>query len=296
MWGQFGTWIGALLNRFERRRFARKRCAHGMPGGLTRRLCSECALEQEQANRVRERRETEARAAARQAEARRRAEEGRAAQERSVREHEEHRRREAAARDAAEQVRRQELRDRAAALRRRELARAQRTRLRKLVTLRAMTSRDFEHTVAELYERLGYQTELTVAVGDFGADVIATREGRRMVIECKRYAASLKVNRQTLQQLQSAMNVYDAQSAACVTTSTFTRQAVDFARKWNMDVVDGPRLLQLLASAYPPSPDDGHFDVLCEECGVRMRFRLRDDVFRTRCPEGHIVSCDFRTP
>lgn len=296
MWSKLGQRIVAWLERVQRRRYKRKRCPHGMPGGLSRGLCSECKVEAEQARRARARQADQQRKRAQELERRRREEHERAEHERLAREHAERQRREAAEQAAADLARRREIKVRAAELRKRELARARRTRLRKLSTLRDMHSRAFEAAVAELYSRLGYHAEVTAAVSDLGADVIATREGRRWVIECKRYAGSQVVGRDPLQKLVSAMQEYDAHAAICVTTSRFSGPAMAFARKRNIELVDGERLLALLARAYPPTAEDAHFDVMCEECGVTMRFALRDDTFNRRCPNGHAVICDFRTP
>ncbi|MDT9698707.1 restriction endonuclease [Streptomyces sp. P17] len=69
--------------------------------------------------------------------------------------------------------------------------------------------------------------------GDLGADVVATApDGRRIVIQCKRYGPITKVGSPDLQRFGgTCFSVHGAQVAAVVTTSVFTRPAAEYASR-----------------------------------------------------------------
>lgn len=47
---------------------------------------------------------------------------------------------------------------------------------------------EFEHEVAKLYEKLGYDARVTKATGDGGVDVVLTRDGEKIAVQCKHHA------------------------------------------------------------------------------------------------------------
>ncbi|MFB7393564.1 restriction endonuclease [Streptomyces sp. NPDC056191] len=58
-----------------------------------------------------------------------------------------------------------------------------------------------------------------------------TPDGRRLVIQCKRYRDSNKVGSQDLQRFGgTCFTVHGADVAAVVTTSTFTKPAAGYAK------------------------------------------------------------------
>lgn len=277
------VWLEQRVAAYRRHRWLRMRCPHGMPGGLTRQLCAECAAEAQEralaeaARRTdQQRREREQAEHLRHTEMRRRQEE----QERLRR-------------LQAEQ-RKAELRRAAERLKHQEIARAQAVRLRQLDSLLGLSPRDFERNVAKLYERLGFQVQLTPAVGDLGVDIIAVKGSERYAIECKRFGRGQTVGTPLLQKLHSAMHVEAATKGVFVTTSRFSAKAKKFGAQWNVALVDGKRLCELFASAFPVTGSLDHFHVMCAECGQVMRFPLMDKLLRARCPNGHIVICDSR--
>lgn len=91
-----------------------------------------------------------------------------------------------------------------------------------------MTGREFEEFVSAVLSGCGYKIEeITVATGDYGADIIAEAEGERVAIQCKRYAKPVGVK--AVQEVISAMKHYDCEKAVVVTNSTFTNQAYTLA-------------------------------------------------------------------
>ena len=46
---------------------------------------------------------------------------------------------------------------------------------------------EFEHEVAKLYQKIGYNTYVTKATGDGGVDIILTKNGEKIAVQCKHH-------------------------------------------------------------------------------------------------------------
>ncbi|MEU1018347.1 restriction endonuclease [Streptomyces sp. NPDC005898] len=117
----------------------------------------------------------------------------------------------------------------------------------------------FEQAIAELCAR-DQCTEVEVVGGacDLGADVVAvTGDGRRVVIQCKRYGDTNKVGSQDLQRFGgTCFTVHEADVAALVTTSDFTAPALEYAQQCGIICVNGEDL-RAWHDGTGPSPWDG---------------------------------------
>ncbi|MGR8012065.1 restriction endonuclease [Streptomyces hypolithicus] len=105
----------------------------------------------------------------------------------------------------------------------------------------AMDPDSFEQAVAALCERDGcVDIEVVGGAGDLGADVVATTpDGRRIVIQCKRYGPLNKVGSQDVQRFGgTCFAVHEAHIAAVVTTGEFTQPAADYAEQCGILCVD----------------------------------------------------------
>ena len=92
-----------------------------------------------------------------------------------------------------------------------------------------MTGAQFEEFVAAVIRGNGYEViEMTKTTGDFGADIIASKNGENIAVQCKRYAKPVGVK--AVQEAISAMKHYDCDSCLVVTNSRFTKQAMELAR------------------------------------------------------------------
>ncbi|WP_308406482.1 restriction endonuclease [Streptomyces sp. AC602_WCS936] len=113
---------------------------------------------------------------------------------------------------------------------------------------------EFEQAIADLCLRDGCaDVEVVGGAGDLGADVTAvTPDGRRLVIQCKCYADGNKVGSEDLQRFGgTCFTVHDADVAAVVTTSDFTRPAVEYAEQSGIVCVDERRLRDWSEGAGP---------------------------------------------
>jgi restriction system protein len=134
--------------------------------------------------------------------------------------------------------------------------RRRRWRLRRetLEGLLALTPREFEDEVAGLLESLGFR-EVTVsgAAGDLQADIVATDpDGLATVVQCKRYAPGRSVGSPVVQSFVGMARLqHGCDRALLVTTATFTAPAQRLADEHDVELVDGPALVDLFAGRIP---------------------------------------------
>jgi hypothetical protein len=112
--------------------------------------------------------------------------------------------------------------------------------------VRKMGGLEFEHWVAELFKKAGFQVEVTQASGDHGVDLWATKAGILVAVQCKRWDGSL--GEPVVRDLFGSMISGRADSGCIVTTGTFTAQAQQFAKGKPLDLIGFDSLMQLATS------------------------------------------------
>lgn len=85
----------------------------------------------------------------------------------------------------------------------------------------------YERFCAGILTKKKWRTELTQASHDQGADIIATKNGIRIVIQCKKYTKP--VGNHAVQQVVAAVAHQQAQRGVVVATSPFTQPAKSLA-------------------------------------------------------------------
>jgi restriction system protein len=147
------------------------------------------------------------------------------------------------------------IRDRREALER-QRRRARRAEL-KLAQLANLTPDGFEEFVAELLEVLGWQVARRGGAGDQGVDLAASREGLKAIVQCKYHGKSL-VGSPEAQMLLGAVHRTGSHKGLLVTTGGFTLSAERFAADQPLELIDGPRLVELVREALGDrAGDDG---------------------------------------
>jgi restriction system protein len=139
---------------------------------------------------------------------------------------------------------------------RRNSPRMQAVSVHALADFQHMTPAQFEHALANLCWRDGCTAVQVVGgAGDLGADVIATTpDGRRMVIQAKRYQLGNNVGSPEVQKVGGTYAVvHRAHLAAVVTTSGFTQAAVGYAQQAGIRLF-GARELAGWAARTGPAP------------------------------------------
>jgi restriction system protein len=129
---------------------------------------------------------------------------------------------------------------------------------RTLNAFHRMTPARFERAIAELAQKDPSVTRAT-AVGqanDRGMDVLVhLNDGRRILIQCKKYRPGNNVGSETIQTINGVyQDIHHCHEAAIVTTATFTRAAVDTNTMLPQPIrlINGDALVQWANGGLPP--------------------------------------------
>jgi hypothetical protein len=102
----------------------------------------------------------------------------------------------------------------------------------------------FEQWLTRLLRDAGLPgVTMTQASRDQGADLVITIGNRRIVVQAKQCQDT--VGNSSVQQVFAALRFYNANEAWVVTTSTFSKDAIDLAYQTGVRLIDGSRLLNL---------------------------------------------------
>jgi restriction system protein len=124
----------------------------------------------------------------------------------------------------------------------------------KLAQLDTLTPEGFEEFVGELFDALGYTVELVGGTGDEGADLRLARGGLEAVVQCK-YRSRGVVGSPELQKFLGTIHHHRCRKGFFVTTRTFSIAAERFAADHPIELIDGPRLVELVKEALGPCAD-----------------------------------------
>lgn len=122
--------------------------------------------------------------------------------------------------------------------------RAERLKRSGISEIDKMDGLKFEQYLGHLFRSQGYRAEVTRAAGDFGADLILTKDGKRIVVQAKRY--SKNVGLKAVQEVQGARAHYRASAAWVVTNSNFTQQAYELAKSNGVRLIGRDELVEML--------------------------------------------------
>lgn len=120
-----------------------------------------------------------------------------------------------------------------------------------LSNLRQIDEYNFEEFIAKLWNRYGWETEVTAGSNDRGIDVIAEKHRpfeQKHLIQVKRWGSGNKVGGPEIQQYSSLLRRGEGIDAVVVvTTSSFSHQAKELASDLNVKLVDGFDLYDVLS-------------------------------------------------
>jgi HJR/Mrr/RecB family endonuclease len=113
--------------------------------------------------------------------------------------------------------------------------------------------REFEHVIARLITRMGYEVELTRATRDDGVDIFALRRDGfapwLTVVDCKRYRPDHRFGPDIVRTIAGVREQHNATTGMIVTTARFTDGARNLVRdRWPREValVDRDRVVDWL--------------------------------------------------
>lgn len=108
-----------------------------------------------------------------------------------------------------------------------------------------MSGSDFEKLLYRLFEAMGYKVEWIGKSGDQGGDLIAIKDGERILIQAKCYR-DWSTGNFAVQQVVGAMNHYNCNKTIVITTSRFTSEAIVLAKDNKTELISKEQLREML--------------------------------------------------
>lgn len=118
-----------------------------------------------------------------------------------------------------------------------------------LEAIKNLTPTQFEEFICHLFDKLGYATEAVGRPNDGGIDAIATKEGAKHYIQCKKFITQ-QVSVGAMRDFYGAVvdKLSDAK-AFFITTNVFTLEAENFAVGKSIELIDGKKLMEYVKTA-----------------------------------------------
>ncbi|MBW2990102.1 restriction endonuclease [Candidatus Woesearchaeota archaeon] len=119
------------------------------------------------------------------------------------------------------------------------------TKISKAEDLYSLSGQAFEHFLADLFTHLGYPSVKTKTTGDQGGDLVIKKGEDRIVVQAKNFSGNL-VGNKAIQEVFTSKSYYDCNKAMVVTTSRFTRAAIELAEKNKIELWDKNKLTEII--------------------------------------------------
>lgn len=125
------------------------------------------------------------------------------------------------------------------------------TRLRNsgIIEIDKMQGIQFEFYLASLFTALGYKAKTTNAAGDYGADLLLTKDHSKIVVQAKRYSKNVGIK--AIQEISASKQHYNANEAWVVTNSFYTKPAVALALSNDVRLIDRNELIDFILDINP---------------------------------------------
>lgn len=117
-----------------------------------------------------------------------------------------------------------------------------------LAQLQKMSWQDFERLVGEAYRRQGYRVrENGLGGADGGVDLFLSRGRKTFLVQCKRWR-SQSIGAPIVREMWGLAHHHGANGVKVVTVGRFTAAARQFAKGKDLELVDGPALVEMISS------------------------------------------------
>lgn len=114
-------------------------------------------------------------------------------------------------------------------------------------TLTQLSWKEFELLVGEAFRQRGYAVVETGDGADGGIDLVMTKNGERVLVQCKHWK-STKVTVMVIRELLGVMTSQRAKAGFVVTSGSFTREAESFARRNGITLIGRDELHRMIQS------------------------------------------------
>lgn len=140
-----------------------------------------------------------------------------------------------------------------------------------------MDGRQFEHYLGHLFKAHGYAVEVTRASGDYGADLIISKAGKKIAVQAKRYSKS--VGLKAVQEVKSSIAMYGASEGWVIANREYTDEAYALAKANSIRLINRNELIEMILKLNPGSVPSAktvrqqQSQKSCKQCGKSMVIR-----------------------
>ena len=225
-----------------------EKCQHGIRGGKTRKQCTLCIAEEEEATLQRilqvqkEKEQNEMDVQLRE-------------------------------KERLNKIKRRKFAEKANSWRESERLRLKKYYLHQTKQFHSLNPYEFEKLVGQVFTSLGYEVQMTPRTNDQGCDAIMHKNGKIVLVECKLYAANRSIGRPLIQKFHSAMNHFKATSGYFVTTGIFANTAIRYAEGKSIKLIGPQKLLSMMGESSQVEPPVSVSEI-CRNCGEFVIFSL----------------------
>lgn len=112
---------------------------------------------------------------------------------------------------------------------------------------------EYERSISDAFSSLGWTSYSTSGSGDQGADVIAEKNGLKLVVQCKLYSSS--IGNKAVQEVAAALGFYHGDISAVITNSDFTKSAKQLAQSLGVYLLHHSQIAELDAALFADEED-----------------------------------------
>ena len=146
-----------------------------------------------------------------------------------------------------------------------------------------MPPAEFEDYIADLYNSLGYKTEVVGGSYNGNIDVIAKKDNITYFIQCRKFITA-KVALSDAQDFHRALadHLFGAKGII-ITTDVFASEAEQFVRNKPIELIDGNGLAGLIKLSQENKKAIAQGGLLCPKCSGRLLKRIGKHGSFLRC-------------
>ena len=108
----------------------------------------------------------------------------------------------------------------------------------------SLSGTEFELLLVRLFESMGFIVEHCGKVGDQGGDLVINKDGKRILIQAKRYTNS--IGNGAVQEAVAAKKYYDCSKSVLIGSAEFTSGAIELAKVNNVRLLGKKELQELI--------------------------------------------------
>jgi restriction system protein len=119
-----------------------------------------------------------------------------------------------------------------------------------------LSAKEFERFLKWLLEELGFEVHPAKYATDTGVDFVVSKGNEKIVVQAKHYPKGTKLSNTVILKAQDAMAVYGCKRSIIVTASGFSKQALETAKKLNIELWDKKTIAAKIKEAKNTVNDD----------------------------------------